>query len=281
MLIRSLVKNTFQNFYRKSGAFLKKDFINQTSYRLSFFLNILSIFLAVYIFFIFSKLFEGTNTYLEEYGNNYFFFLIIGISLSDLVLRVSSVVNTEVRNYQLTGMFEEIINLKSSTLELLSYSFIYPILYSCFRLFIFLFCSVAFFELSLNFENLGLIFITLALVLISCLGIAFISGAYAIAFKKGNPLSAVNQMSVMILGGVFFPTEILPSWLSTISEIIPITHALEIIRYLLMSDTSFNDAVGNNLIILLMLSSLLLFLGIFACNKAIKIGKKNGTLTLY
>ena len=145
MLIRSLVKNTFQNFYRKSGAFLKKDFINQTSYRLSFFLNILSIFLAVYIFFIFSKLFEGTNTYLEEYGNNYFFFLIIGISLSDLVLRVSSVVNTEVRNYQLTGMFEEIINLKSSTLELLSYSFIYPILYSCFRLFIFFFCSVAFF----------------------------------------------------------------------------------------------------------------------------------------
>ena len=94
-------------------------------------------------------------------------------------------------------------------------------------------------------------------------------------------MSAVNQISVMVLGGVFFPTEILPSWLSTISEIIPITHALEVIRYLLMSDTSFNDAVGNNLIILLMLSSLLLFFGIFTCNKAIEIGKKNGTLTLY
>ena len=53
--IRSLVKNIFQNFYRKASAFLKKDFINQASYRLSFILNIFSIFLAVYIFLFFQN----------------------------------------------------------------------------------------------------------------------------------------------------------------------------------------------------------------------------------
>ena len=275
------MKEFLINTYKRSTAFFKKDLINQTSYRLSFFLNILSIFIAVYVFFIFSKLFEGSNNYLEKFGNNYFFFLIIGISISDVVLRISSVINTEVRNYQLTGMFEEIINLKAPIIELLSYSFIYPIVYSIFRLLIFLFFAVIFFDLSLDFTNLGLIIFAIFLTLTSCVGIAFIAGAYALAFKKGNPLSAINQLSVMILGGVFFPTTILPDWLNYISQFIPITHALEIIRYLFISDNFLNSEVIKHFYSLALLSFCFLSIGLIVCHFAIKNGKKNGTLTIY
>lgn len=267
--------------FNRSLAFFKKDLINQTSYRLSFFLNILSIFIAVYVFFIFSKLFEGSNNYLEKFGNNYFFFLIIGISVSDVVLRISSVINTEVRNYQLTGMFEEIINLKAPIIELLSYSFIYPIVFSIFRLLIFLLFAVIFFDLPLDFTNIGLIMFAISLTLISCIGIAYIAGAYAIAFKKGNPLSAINQLSVMILGGVFFPTTILPDWLNYISQFIPITHALEIIRYLFISDNFLNSEVIKHFYSLALLSFCFLSIGLIVCHFAIKNGKKNGTLTIY
>ena len=267
--------------FNRSLAFFKKDLINQTSYRLSFFLNILSIFIAVYVFFIFSKLFEGSNNYLEKFGNNYFFFLIIGISISDVVLRISSVINTEVRNYQLTGMFEEIINLKAPLIELLSYSFIYPIVFSIFRLLIFLLFAVIFFDLPLDFTNIGLIMFAISLTLISCIGIAYIAGAYALAFKKGNPLSAINQLSVMILGGVFFPTTILPDWLNYISQFIPITHALEIIRYLFISDNFLNSEVIKHFYSLALLSFCFLSIGLIVCHFAIKNGKKNGTLTIY
>ena len=276
-----LMKEFLISTFNRSLAFFKKDLINQTSYRLSFFLNILSIFIAVYVFFIFSKLFEGSNNYLEKFGNNYFFFLIIGISVSDVVLRISSVINTEVRNYQLTGMFEEIINLKAPIIELLSYSFIYPIVFSIFRLLIFLLFAVIFFDLSLDFTNIGLIMFAISLTLISCIGIAYIAGAYAIAFKKGNPLSAINQLSVMILGGVFFPTTILPDWLNYISQFIPITHALEIIRYLFISDNFLNSEVIKHFYSLALLSFCFLSIGLIVCHFAIKNGKKNGTLTIY
>ncbi len=275
------MKNTLSNFFKRSSAFLKKDFINQSSYRLSFLLNIISIFIAVYVFFIFSKLFEGTNSYLEDFGNDYFFFLIIGITLSDFVIRICSVINTEVRNYQLTGIFEEIINIKGSTVELLSYSFLYPIFYSLLRMLIFLVFSIFVFDLNLNFENLFFIVTTIILTLISCLGIAYIAGAYALAFKKGNPLSALNQLSVMILGGVFFPTSILPAWLGAISQFIPITHALEITRHLFMYGNEINEKVLSHFAYLSLLSFILLAMGLYVCNLAIKIGKKNGTLTLY
>ena len=277
----NLMKEFLTSTFKRSLAFFKKDLINQTSYRLSFFLNILSIFIAVYVFFIFSRLFEGSNNYLEKFGNNYFFFLIIGISISDVVLRISSVINTEVRNYQLTGMFEEIINLKAPIIELLSYSFIYPIVFSIFRLLIFLFFAVVFFDLSLDFTNIGLIMFAISLTLISCIGIAYIAGAYALAFKKGNPLSAVNQLSVMVLGGVFFPTTILPDWLNYISQFIPITHALEIIRYLFITDNFLNTEVIKHFYSLALLSLCFLSIGLVVCQFAIKNGKKNGTLTIY
>jgi len=275
------MKNIFQNFYKKASAFVKKDFINQASYRLSFALNIFSIFLSVYIFFIFSRLFEGTNSYLEEYGNDYFFFLIIGIAVSDLALRISSIINTEVRNYQLTGLFEEIINLRESTTSILLFSLIYPIFYSLMRLIIYLVAAVLFFNLNLSYANLGFIIIALMLVIFSFIGISLISGAYAIAFKKGNPLSAINQISVMVLGGVFFPTTILPSWLSTISQFIPITHALEVIRYLFLPETNVNDQTIYHLVIMVLFSFSLILLGLFLCGLAVKTGKKNGTLTIY
>ena len=275
------MKNIFQNFYKKASAFIKKDFINQASYRLSFFLNIFSIFLSVYIFFIFSRLFEGTNSYLEEYGNDYFFFLIIGIAISDLALRISSIINTEVRNYQLTGLFEEIINLRESTTSILLFSLIYPIFYSLMRLIIYLVAAVLFFNLNLSYANLGFIIIALMLVIFSFIGISLISGAYAIAFKKGNPLSAINQISVMVLGGVFFPTTILPPWLSTISQFIPITHALEVIRYLFLPENNVNDQITYHLLIMVLFSFSLILLGLFLCGHAVKTGKKNGTLTIY
>ena len=63
------MKEFLTSTFKRSLAFFKKDLINQTSYRLSFFLNILSIFIAVYVFFIFSRLFEGSNNYLEKFEN--------------------------------------------------------------------------------------------------------------------------------------------------------------------------------------------------------------------
>jgi ABC-2 type transport system permease protein len=218
---------------------------------------------------------------LEEYGNDYFFFLIIGIAISDLALRISSIINTEVRNYQLTGLFEEIINLRESTTSILLFSLIYPIFYSSIRLIIYLVAAVLFFNLNLSYANLGFIIIALMLVIFSFIGISLISGAYAIAFKKGNPLSAINQISVMVLGGVFFPTTILPPWLSTISQFIPITHALEVIRYLFLPNNYMNDQTIYHLLIMVLFSFSLILLGLLLCGYAVKTGKKNGTLTIY
>lgn len=269
------------NRLRVLTSFIKKDFINDLSYRTQFILSIFSIMLSVFVFYTFANFFEESSISLDELNNGYFYFLLLGIAVSDMSLQISSVLNQEIRHYQLTGTFEEIISTSWSTVELLSYSFAYPIIRSFFRFAIYIIFGILFFDLYISLEYLTYVLLTLILVIFCFLGIGLIAGAYALAFKKGNPLSAINQFAVMFMGGVFFPIKYLPDWLQGLSNLIPITHSLEIIRNLLSDDAYVDDEVLFRLLLLIIFSILLVVLGRYLCLKAIIYGKKSGNLTFY
>ena len=67
--------------YKKVLAFVKRDFSLQLSYKLSFFLQFLGIFLSVLTFYFIDKLIGAAAVpYLEPYGGDYFSFVLIGIA---------------------------------------------------------------------------------------------------------------------------------------------------------------------------------------------------------
>lgn len=272
---------TLNKFFISSFSFLKRDFANNTSYKFQFIISIVSIFFSVYVFFFFSKLFQGGNTYLDDYGGDYFYFLIIGICMMDMIFKVSITLNLEIRNYQLTGIFDELINMPTPIIITLLNSHIYPIMFSIFRSLIYFLVAVLFFDLNLSL-NQPFILLTTVLLTIACyLGIGIIAGSYTILFKTGNPLSNLNRISVLVAGGVFFPTTILPEWLEKISFLIPITHSLDLIRSLLMPTSTPPDFVHEKLLLLFFFATILILSGVFLCNKAINLGKKRGTLNFY
>ncbi|MGD9143895.1 MAG: ABC transporter permease, partial [Dehalococcoidia bacterium] len=64
-------------------AFLKRDFSQALSYRLSFLLQIGGIFFSVAIFYFLSELFgSAIAPQLEDYGGNYFSFVLIGLAFT-------------------------------------------------------------------------------------------------------------------------------------------------------------------------------------------------------
>ena len=202
-------------FISKLYAFLKRDFLIALSYKFQFFISIFSIFISVYIFFFFSKFFETSNIYLQDYANDYFFFLLTGFCIMDMVFRISITMNTEIRNYQLTGVFEELINLPTPLINVLLYSHIYPFIMSLFRSTLFFLFAIIIFDLVVNFEHIIFILLAMILTILSFIGIGMIAGAYALVYKKGNPISSLNRYVTLIIGGIFFPTSVLPPWLDT------------------------------------------------------------------
>jgi ABC-2 type transport system permease protein len=261
-------------------AFFLRDLFNHASYPLNFFVSIIlsPLVVSFVLFFVSSEVIGPTN--IKDINMDYFFYSIVGISLAELSIRIGSALNSEVRNYQLTGIFEEIVNLRVPVIEVLFYSFTYPIMMSLTRVIILFSYSYIFFNLELSLINLGLILISYFFVVGSFIGIGFIGGAYCIAFKKGNPITTINSYSTMILGGVLLPTYLLPDFLINFASILPVYHAAELIRGLFLNGTE-TTFLNINLLYLCILSTFYLLIGILLCNKSLKYAKKNGTLLFY
>ena len=105
-------------FFSKCFSFFRKDFLNDTSYKLSFFSRWIGIFLTFFTFYYLSKLIGGRSSdHLAVYGGDYFSFVLIGLAaISYLNSNIHGLVNT-VGAEQRLGLFE--IFLSSLTLLLL------------------------------------------------------------------------------------------------------------------------------------------------------------------
>ena len=69
--------------FKKAGAFIRRDFLIETSYKSAFLMNLAGMFVSVLTFFFIAKLFgKAAAPYLQEYGGDYFPFVLIGIGFS-------------------------------------------------------------------------------------------------------------------------------------------------------------------------------------------------------
>ena len=71
------------------------------------------------------------------------------------------------------------------------------------------------------------------------------SAAFTLALKRGDPLLWLSGGLSWLLGGVFFPTDMLPGGLRQAALVLPITHALEALRATLLGDATLKDVGGR------------------------------------
>ena len=268
------------NFYFQKFI---KDLRIAASYKAQFIFSIFSIFVSIFFIYIFSSLFESsTSEVLDKYGGNYFNFLFFGFITAELTFLFLNTMPNKVREYQMTGIFEELIMSGRKEIDIIISSLIYPMVFQLFRLgcyFIALFVS----GIELNFlQNFSMISVLAFFSFAVCLiGISFVSTAVTILYKTPSVINRIYLSATSILSGVAFPIELLPKYLEKISYIFPTTHFLNIIRN--DSLNSWYDDYGftEGMMILLILAVSLLILGVFLFNKSVQVAKKNGSLLLY
>ena len=65
-------------------------------------------------------------------------------------------------------------------------------------------------------------------IAMSAIGIA--PAAAVVVFKRAELLSAVVLLALSLLGGAFFPVDVLPDWVQPLAEIMPTTFAFSGVR---------------------------------------------------
>ena len=262
-------------------AFVKKDFLIFISYKVLFVTQILESIMTVLVFFFISKLF-GTHasSYLKPYGGEYFPFVLLGVSFFTYLSTTLSVFSQKIRSEQMAGTLEAIFTTPTKFSTILVSSASWSFILSSFTAFIHL--SFGFLLFSPDLANINIIVCILIIILslVSFSAIGMISGSFIILFKMGNPLNWVIRGVTSLLGGVYYPVEVLPQALKNVSLFLPITYSLRALRGAVFSKLSFMELSGD-IFMLFVFCVVLLPVSIIFFNYAVARTKREGRLGFY
>ena len=269
------------NTLKKIIAFLKKDFLIYKSYKLSLLLNGLTIMATVVTFYFIARIFgKSTGQYLSLYGGEYFPFVLIGLAFSDFLFMGLSTFSQAIRSEQMTGTLGAILISPTKISNILVGSSIYDFMFSACRVVIYLLIGIVVFGVSINISGIFTTLVILLLTVLSFSGLGIMSGAFIMIFKKGDPVAwAITGVSAL-LGGVYYPVDVLPNVLQKFSQFLPITYSLRASRMALLGKATLIDLVPD-ILVLAMFSLIILPLSIMAFKFSVSKAKRDGTLLQY
>jgi ABC-2 type transport system permease protein len=262
-------------------AFFKRDLSMALSYRLSFLMQIASIFFSVALFYFLSLLFGNALVpQLEQYGGDYFSFVLIGLAFSGYMgLSLSSFAQS-IREGQMMGTLEIMLLSPTRLSAILLSSSLWPYILTTIRVVVYLFLGALVFGFNLSQANYLTALVVLILSITSFSGIGILSAAVVLVVKKGDPVAWAFGGVSSLLAGVYYPITVLPDWLEPVSQFLPLTHALEAMRMAMLKGSSLYD-VRLDLLVLLGFTIVLTPIAFLVFRVALKRAKREGSLIQY
>jgi ABC-2 type transport system permease protein len=159
-------------------------------------------------------------------------------------------------------------------------SMLYQFFTALFEILLYLGFSFLFFGVSLGQANLLGTAVFLALALLSHLPLGILSAGFILLFKRGDPITPILGHVSALLGGVYFPLQVLPQWVQIVAQFLPFTHALEGLRQTVLNGKGLWE-LGHQVAILSAFAVVLLplSLGFFAWT--VRQAQRLGTLSQF
>jgi ABC-2 type transport system permease protein len=261
-------------------AFFMRDFRIAWSYRFGFFFQNASLLFSVLTLrFVSDLVGQAQPEALARYGGDYFSFVLLGMGISLLAYPVTKSFAGAVRAAQVTGTFEAMLTTRVSGASIVINSALYGIAVSCLQLVLMWVVGGIAFGAEMRITQLPLVALVLAMTLAVLIGIGLLSAAFVIAFKQSEPFTSAFVAGSLLVGGIMYPTSVLPRWLEVVSPLLPLTHAAELTRYLFLegADTS---RVGMHFLSLAAFC-VLLPVGMIALNRSLNFARRTGSLSQY
>lgn len=272
--------STLATAARVPWAFFRRDRLIETSYKAGLILRLGGAIVTVGIFFFISRAFGAAAApHLDEYGGSYFAFVLIGVAMTEYLGQSVGGLGGSLRESQTTGTLELMllspsrlpVILLSSTLWLQASATLGAATYLVVGAF-----------LGADFSRADVLATGAALVfsVIGFTGLGLLAGSVVILVKRGNPLGWAIRGASVVLGGVFYPVDVLPAGLQALGTLLPITHALAVLRGSVLLGKGLDELSGSFLA-LAVLSVAYLGLGLLACAAAIRFARTDGSLAQY
>lgn len=262
-------------------AFLRKDLLEEMSYRTAFVMQLGGIFLTVTFWYLIASFVKPPEGSLPS-GVPYFAYLLVGIAFWQYLGSALNSFAAKLRGEQLTGTLEATLMTPTPIPVIILSSALWDFVMTSFRVVIYLGLGVLF-GIQLRFDSLLAFLLILLLTILAFSGIGILSAAFILYLKRGDPINYLITSASALFGGVFMPAQALtaltPS-LRGVGRLLPITYALNGIRRSLLTGTPLSELMPE-VTALVVFVVLLLPLGIAGFSLAVRKAREEGNLAQY
>lgn len=280
----SVVRETPFSFLAKSAHFFKRYVRFAFAFRLDLVMTLLGLVASTAMWAVMARLVgSGAAGQLSRYGygEDYFSFLLLGLMVNSYLWIPLHKLYSALQSQWGSGWLDFMLLTPSSPLSHLfgpqSYDFFMATVHVVFQLVV----GYLFFGFTASpTANIPGALLILGLGLVCMIGWGLLAAStFTLLNAKGggNPVGWFLTTFTPFLAGVYYPPELLPAWLRTVSYVLPHTHAMKGIRQALLEGSGISGLIPT-ITGLLALGAVMVPLGYLAFKQSINKGKRDGSI---
>ncbi|MCK4349945.1 MAG: ABC transporter ATP-binding protein/permease, partial [Candidatus Krumholzibacteria bacterium] len=201
------------------------------SYRFNLIFGLIGLLFFLAGFAFVSRLIgESGQESLARYGTDYFTFVVVGIAFAGLQSVALNSLAGMIRKHQQLGTLEFLMLSATPFDRILLASTLISFFGVLGTMTGYIVVGDVVFNADFSRLNLVASLGVFGLSVAAILGFGLLSAGAVMVLKRADALLFYLHSLMLFFGGVFFPIEMLPSWLQAISRLLPITYALSALR---------------------------------------------------
>jgi len=265
---------------RKIWALVRASWLTASSYRLGMAFSFGSLVVTIVpVFFIARALQPTMADAIRGQGAQYFAFLVLGLIALNVVGSTIYALAGGLQTATSTGTLEALLATPTPVSSLVVGLSAYEVLFSLARGLAML-VAAGLLGARVEWLQLGASIPILGLLVLVHLPIGIATAAMVLAFRTRGPLAQAVLLLSSFLGGVYYPTTVIPGWIRSLSAFVPLTYALNALRAVLIEGRPLSS-VWREIVILAAITVVALALSAWAFGAALRYARRVGNLAQY
>lgn len=221
---------------RTAIALTRAAWLSAASYRFSMVVSLLGLAgTAVPLFFIAKALQPMMAASIASQGDQYFAFLVMGMVALTVVASAVNTLPAAIGSGIANGTLEAQLATPAGLPALLAGLGGYSMSWTALRGAV-LVLTAALLGASFEWSRLPIGLAVLALIVLAHLPIGLAAAAGVMAFRSAGALPQGALVASTFLGGVYYPTSVIPSWLRAAADFVPLSYGLRALRRTMLEE---------------------------------------------
>lgn len=260
-----------------TSAIVKRDAAIFLSYRGRLVAQLTGGFFGVAIFYYVSRL---VTAHSFHSSNDYFAFVVVGIATFGILTSTLATIPSEIRQELVAGTFERILLSPFGPVAAIISMTVFPFILGLLGGIVTISLAAVAFGMPIKWSTAALTVPVLTLGALTFVPFGLLAAAGAIALKQAALGVGLVTTLISLIGGVFFPVALLPSWIKWTSEFQPFTPTLDLLRHLLVG-THMNGSISASLLKMALFATVLLPPTVLALRGSIRLAQRRGNIIEY